>query len=76
VAFIKGLADVPGEIHDSFFLIDADGGGPDNGFGTPLTQAQMRRQSSFANWDFENVWSICEGSDSPRLRWEQVPCGL
>ncbi len=25
-------------------------------------------------WDFENVWMICEGKDYPRLRWEQRSC--
>jgi hypothetical protein len=24
------------------------------------------------SWDFENVWTICEGKDHPRLRREQV----
>ncbi len=57
-----------------YFLDPRDGGGPDNGFGTPLTDAQMREQASFAGWDFENVWRICEGQDYPRLWWEQRPC--
>jgi hypothetical protein len=57
-----------------YFLDPREGGGPDNGFGTPLTDAQMRRQTSFADWDFENVWRLCEGQDYPRLWWERRPC--
>ncbi|MBP7051730.1 MAG: hypothetical protein KBE65_12000 [Phycisphaerae bacterium] len=58
------------------FLIESDGGGPDTGFGVPLTNTQMKKQASFAGWDFENIWTICEGKDYPRLWWEPVPCGL
>jgi hypothetical protein len=61
-------------IQDSYFLTKTDGGGPVNGFGVPLTMAQMKRQASFADWDFEGVWMICEGRDYPRLQWEGVPC--
>ncbi len=64
-----------GQVYDSYFLIDIEGGGPDNGFGVPLTDAQMKQQASFVGWDFENVWIICEGKGYPRLRWEQVKCG-
>lgn len=35
-----------------YFLASADGGGPDNKFGTPLTAAQMTQQASFSGWDF------------------------
>jgi len=38
--------------NNCYFLDPADGGGPDNNAGTPLTDAQMRRQASFAGWDF------------------------
>jgi len=74
VAFTKGLSSIPGEILDSYFLIDTDGGGPDNGFGVPLAGDQMKRQASFPGFDFESTWAICEGKDYPRLRWEQAMC--
>ncbi len=64
-----------GQVYDSYFLIESDGGGPDNGFGVALTDAQMKQQASFADWDFEGTWTICEGEDYPRLRWEVVSCG-
>ncbi len=62
-------------IDSSYFLAPTDGGGPDNGAGLALTDTQMKQQASFAGWDFENIWMICEGKDYPRLRWEGVPCG-
>jgi len=64
----------PGQVYDSCFLIDTDGGGPDNGFGVTLTDVQMKQQASFAGWDFEHIWAICEGRDYPRLRWEGIDC--
>ena len=30
--------------------------------------------TTFVGWDFENIWTICEGVDSPRLQWENVVC--
>ena len=72
-----GSAAVPGAVQEScFFLAPIDGGGADNGLGTPLTASQMQQQASFGGWDFENLWMICEGRDYPRLRWEGVECGL
>jgi hypothetical protein len=57
-----------------YFLCSTCGGGPDNGRGTPLTAEAMRQQASFAGWDFENTWTIREGRDYPRLRWESPEC--
>jgi hypothetical protein len=45
-----------------------------NGLGTPLTAEQMKQQASFAGWDFENVWMVCEGRGYPRLKWEGIAC--
>jgi hypothetical protein len=41
-----------------------------------LTTSEMHTVAAFRNfgWDFESVWTICEGKDYPRLRWEQVEC--
>ncbi|MFZ0033558.1 MAG: GLUG motif-containing protein, partial [Sedimentisphaerales bacterium] len=51
------------------------GSGPNNGLGTPLTDAQMKQQSSFVGLDFvgetangtDNIWAIIEGIDYPKL---------
>jgi hypothetical protein len=28
-----------------------------------------------AGWDFDTIWTICEGKDYPRLGWEGIECG-
>ena len=40
--------------------------------GTGKTTAEMMTKATFtdAGWDFVNVWTICEGTDYPRLTWE------
>lgn len=35
---------------------------------TALTSEQMKSQTSFQGWDFENVWAIDEGQSPPHLR--------
>jgi len=51
-------------ITDSYFLSSASGGGPDNGFGIPLTSKQMKQVNSFAGWQF---WGM--GNDGFRISW-------
>jgi len=55
-------------ISHSYFLSPADGGGPNNGLGSPLADEQVKQQASFVDWDFESAWTISEGKDYPRLR--------
>jgi hypothetical protein len=45
-----------------------DRSGLNNGYGTPLTDTQMKQQVSFVGWDFINVWFINEGFNCPQLR--------
>jgi hypothetical protein len=44
--------------------------------GTGKTTAEMKTMDTFlaANWDFFNVWTICEGINYPVLLW-QIPPG-
>lgn len=42
--------------------------------GTGKTTAEMKLFSTFTDWDFTNIWAICEGTNYPRLQW-QVPAG-
>jgi hypothetical protein len=58
-----------GSISSCYFL---DTSGPDNGYGTPLPDEEMKQQSSFVGWDFTTIWAICEGTNYPRLLW-QIP---
>jgi len=64
------VGDLGGATTDSYFLKASQDGGLDNGAGTPLTDIQMKQQSSFTGWDFNKVWTIRGGKDYPRLRWE------
>jgi hypothetical protein len=64
----------PAPVTECYFLGATSGGGPDNGVGTALTTEQMGQQASFVGWDFGGVWTICEGRDYPRLRWEGAEC--
>jgi hypothetical protein len=81
---ISGLIDVGGllgideenesKLTSCYFLDPNDGGGPDNGYGEPLTDAEMKQQASFIAWDFVSVWGVCERMNHPRLVW-QIPPG-
>jgi len=65
-------------ISHCYFLITS---GPNNGYGTPLSDEEMKQQSSFVGWDFTNetangtndYWRMCvDGVDYPRLNWESI----
>ena len=40
--------------------------------GTGKTTAEMMQEATFTNWDFVDVWKICEGRNYPKLAW-QIP---
>jgi hypothetical protein len=70
---VSGLGNVGGligccssSVSGSYFLNAA---GPDNGYGTPLTDSQMKQRVSFVGWDFDANWAICENMNYPRLQW-------
>jgi hypothetical protein len=63
-------------ISGCYFL---DTSGPDNSYGTPLTDEEMKQQSSFVGWDFvgetangtEDIWRMCiDGVNYPLLWWQ------
>ncbi len=33
---------------------------------------EMKKESTFTNWDFNDIWEICEGTNYPKLAW-QIP---
>jgi hypothetical protein len=63
---------VGGLITGSYFLAQADGGGPDNGLGEALSEEEMPLQASFSGWDFDQIWVLRAGDGDPRLRWEEA----
>lgn len=72
-----------GKVDGGYFLAPADGGGPDNGIGIPLTAIEMRRQSSFKGWDFwgtdkdgkADPWFM-PVDGTPILSWQTPATGL
>jgi hypothetical protein len=64
-AFIGEYRSEPEGVSGSYFLETA---GPDNGFGEPLSEEQMKQQASFVGWDFVEVWNIGENQTYPFLR--------
>ncbi len=71
-SYLGGLAgyESSGSISDCYFL---DVAGPNNGLGTPLTDTQMKQQGSFVDWDFNDIWHICEGTNYPKFIWQLLP---
>lgn len=61
--------DWKGIITSSYFLI-SDAGVRTGEVGLPLTEGQMKRQTSFPGWDFENIWTIQDSKSYPKLLWE------
>jgi hypothetical protein len=60
-----------GSVTSSFWDIQTSGQATSVG-GTGLTTAEMQDINTFLNagWDFVRVWSICEGTNYPRLVWQ------
>ncbi len=77
------LAAPAGIIRNGFFLSLEDGGGPDNGYGTPRSRQQMQSIENFASWDLygraadgsEDVWFMPQGRP-PVLTWQAPETGL
>jgi len=73
--YLGGLC---GEVFDGAItncFWDIEYGGPDNGKGTPLTNSEMKQQSSFVDWDFDPNdgdpadW-LMPISKYPKLYWQ------
>ncbi len=68
----------------SFYDSEIDGGDYDdigfNGNHSGIyanTTAQMKKQSTYTNWDFTNVWRIAEDYSYPYFKWQTTPaCGI
>ncbi|KKO55390.1 hypothetical protein XI25_01190 [Paenibacillus sp. DMB20] len=55
-------------ITDCYFDIGTTGLNTSGG-GEPKTTEEMKKQTTFVNWDFNKVWKIEEGVGYPTLRW-------
>jgi hypothetical protein len=61
-----------GTISNSYWDIETSKIATSNG-GTGLTTAQMMQITTFADWDFSNIWIINENVTYPRLRSLLIP---
>jgi hypothetical protein len=68
-----GLVGNGGDVIHSFWDIQTSGLDHSCG-GTGKTTVEMKALSTFtsAGWDFADTWTICEGTNYPRLQW-QIP---
>lgn len=57
-------------VRDSFWDMEISGASTSSG-GVGKTTEDMKKQITYTGWDFENVWSIVEGSEYPKLNWEK-----
>ena len=37
---------------------------------TESTTTAMQKKNTYTGWDFGDIWTIDEGNDYPRLKWE------
>jgi len=65
----------PDNVIHSFWDVETSGCTVSAG-GTGLTTEAMQSAQTYldAGWDFADTWMICEGTDYPRLQWEQRVC--
>jgi hypothetical protein len=58
---------------NNFFDTDVAGetaGSASASLQTGKPTSEMKQQATFSGWDFTNIWTIDEGNDYPRLKWE------
>ncbi|HPP59954.1 MAG TPA: PASTA domain-containing protein, partial [Candidatus Hydrogenedens sp.] len=56
-------------VSDSYWDKDTSGQSSSAG-GTGKTTSEMKQQSTFNNWDFNNIWGIVEGVTYPYFQWQ------
>lgn len=65
-----GVVDIPNVVTSSYW--DKQTSGQQNSAaGVGKTTAEMKRQSIFVGWDFNNIWRILEDRSYPFLKWQR-----
>jgi hypothetical protein len=64
--------DDQGAVFNSYWDIQASGQ-TTSAAGMGKTTVEMKTASTFVGWGCESVWTLDEGQDYPRLRWENIP---
>jgi hypothetical protein len=70
VGGLVGALSMEGSVISSYWDRQTSGRNTSAG-GTGKTTAEMKRTATFIGWDFENIWTISEGVDYPKLRWAE-----
>lgn len=69
IAYLESGSQTP-VVTSSYYDTEVVGSGVSDSYATGKTTAEMKQQATFSGWDFTNVWTIDEGNDYPRLKWE------
>jgi hypothetical protein len=56
--------------------LDAHGTDATIATGASKTLVEMKQASTFAGWDFTNIWKINEGTSTPYFKWQTEPITL
>jgi len=69
---ILGRSDISDSLSTCYWDIDTSGlnnmcGDGDCNDLNGKTTSEMQQQSTFTDWDFVNIWTICEGTNYPRF---------
>jgi hypothetical protein len=67
---VEGVVSTRAIVASSYYNTETSGQN-DDGKGIPKTTAEMMQQATFKGWDFDNIWTIDEGSSYPSLRWQK-----
>jgi len=68
----RGLVATNSGIVDRSYWDKETSGQTSSSGGTGKTTAEMKKKSTYSEWDFDNVWGIVENSTYPYLRWQYV----
>lgn len=73
VGYIGGLiGGCDGVVTDNYFDKNTTDQDDDEGKGVPKSTLEMQQESTYVNWDFDNIWAIDEIHMSyPYLQWEE-----
>jgi PKD repeat protein len=75
---IQGYAKIVNSYSDSDangFILNEDSSDPPYSYPFTKTTNELKYQSTFTNWDFDNVWQIDEGNSMPTLRPQENSLG-
>jgi len=71
VGVLIGAIIYPSSLENSYWNLSAYASAPpDNGFGKPVTEENMKQRVTYENWDFTDTWYLYERETLPFLQRE------